>query len=130
MANGWGGARANAGRKSRADKHKGPIAEAERRIADRLPKLIDNMFTLADGVLVEKADAEGAVDVFRTLPCRMANQYLIDRILGRPTQALEVSGPDGDPVPVDLAALSTERLHELRGIVRELANQRPRSGPA
>ena len=31
---------------------------------------------------------------------RAANEYLINRILGRPTERQEVSGPDGDPVEV------------------------------
>lgn len=29
---------------------------------------------------------------------RAANIYLVDRILGKPTQAVELSGPDGDPI--------------------------------
>ena len=33
-------------------------------------------------------------------PDREANKYLIDRILGRPRQAVEMSGPEGNPVPM------------------------------
>lgn len=49
MANGWGGARANAGRKKKAEIYASEIAAAERRIADRLPRVVDNLMLLADG---------------------------------------------------------------------------------
>jgi hypothetical protein len=125
MAN-HGGARAGAGRKRRAVKWAGPIAAAEQKIVDRLPALLENMMLLADGVVVEKADAEGGVDVYQTPPCRMSNQYLIDRILGRPTQAVEIGGLDGEPIPVNLTQLPAESLHDLERITKQLALQRPR----
>lgn len=49
MANGWGGARANAGRKRKAEIYASEIAAAERRVADRLPRVVDNLELLADG---------------------------------------------------------------------------------
>lgn len=49
MANGWGGARANAGRKKKAEIFASEIAAAERRVADRLPRLLANLEQLADG---------------------------------------------------------------------------------
>ena len=128
MGNGHGGSRAGAGRKARAVKHLGPIASAEQRIADGLPKLIDNMFLLAEGVVVEKPDAEGGVNVFRTPPDRMANEYLINRIMGRPTQAIEVGGMDGEPIPVCLSSLPTESLNDLARIAQLLDNTRPEAG--
>ena len=42
--------------------------------------------------VVEVADAD-----------RAANEYLINRRLGRPKQALELSGPDGAPIPMSLS---------------------------
>lgn len=121
MGNGHGGSRAGAGRKTRAHKHKGPIAEAEQRIADRLPSLVDNMFALADGI--KQPDG-----LWMAPPCRMANQYLIDRILGRPTQAVEISG-DGEPLPVALSVLTTESLNDILRVARELDESRPEVGP-
>ena len=35
-------------------------------------------------------------------PDRAANIYLIDRILGKPTQQTELSGPDGGAIPVTI----------------------------
>jgi len=128
MANSYGGARAGAGRKPRAEKYAGPVAAAESRIVDRLPELVDNLFKLAEGVMVEKLDREGNERVFKTAPSLKANTYLIDRILGRPTRAVELSGPDGEAVPVSLEALSTDGLNKLRQVAGELAQCRSRGG--
>lgn len=81
----WGGNRPGAGRPRRAVKHARPIAQAEKRIADRLPLIIDRMFELADGVLVQ----EDGGRVYARPPDRDACRYLIDRILGRPRERSE-----------------------------------------
>jgi hypothetical protein len=78
----------------------GPIAEAEARIADRLPSLIDNLFTLADGVKVEEPMPNGGVQVYTRAPDRQANEYLVNRIMGKPIERLEHSGEDGDAIEV------------------------------
>jgi hypothetical protein len=112
MANGRGGARAGAGRKPKAQKFVAEVADAERRIVDRLPQLIDNMFLLADGVTVQTVDDEGGMRVYTRPPDRKANEYLINRILGTPTQRIEVDpDPDGD-LELNTAAL-TEASKEL-----------------
>lgn len=116
MPAGHGGARPGAGRKPKAERFAGPVAEAEQRIADRLPELIDNLFVLAAGVRVQEADKDGGVDIYTEPPDRRANEYLIDRVLGKPRQAVEHSGPDGGPIghEVDVRTLSDD---ELRAIV-------------
>lgn len=119
---GHGGAREGAGRKAKPDKFKLPIAKAEKRIVDRLPELIDNMFILANGGyerveeewqpagLVYIGSGEFARRAFPDLPSdqlvlvkrkssiadkdRAANQYLIDRIMGKPTDRKEHIFPD------------------------------------
>lgn len=83
-----GGARPGAGRKPKDEKFKLPILKAERRIADKLPYLIDKQFELADGVLVERETQEGVV-VYRTPPDRQAIEYLLNRIMGKPTERRE-----------------------------------------
>jgi hypothetical protein len=114
------------------------IAEAEKEICDALPRLIANMIYLANGgyerveekwtpsemevvVVQEGSDppppelvlSERKVSIAE--PDRAANQYLIDRILGKPTERKEVSGPEGGPVQVlDLTKMSDA---ELRAIV-------------
>lgn len=116
--NGHGGARANAGRRAKAEKFAAPIAAAEQRIADRLPQLIDNMFALADGVTVQTTDEEtGATDVYTRPPDRAANIYLIDRILGKPTQRTEVTGEDGEPLFAGTTLTDDERLTRIAELI-------------
>jgi hypothetical protein len=93
---GRGGARAGAGRKKKAQTFVSVIAAAERRIADRLPQLIDNMMVLADGVTIQEVDSDGGLNIYTRAPDRRANEYLINRILGTPTQRLDLdTDPDG-----------------------------------
>lgn len=90
------------------------IAEAEKEICDNLPQLIRNMITLANGgyerveekwtpsemevVVVPKGStppppelvlSERKISIAE--PDRGANQYLIDRILGKPKQQVDVN---------------------------------------
>lgn len=123
---GHGGARPGAGRPRKADKYAGQIAAAEDQIADKLPKLIANLLKLANGGFKEVQEewqpaglvttgsgeyetlvfpekpADELVRVKRTVsvaaPDRAANTYLIDRILGKPTQRTELTGEDGSPL--------------------------------
>lgn len=118
-----GGARAGAGRKPKGETFARPIARAEKRVADKLPDLIDNLFRLADGGFELGADTlepAGSITVgsgkdqslafpdmdpatlvvvsqTRSIaaPDRAANIYLVDRILGKPTERQEVTGKDG-----------------------------------
>jgi hypothetical protein len=99
---GTGGARPGAGRKTKAEKFATAIARAEKRIADRLPQLIDNLIALADGVTVQEVDKDGEAVIFTRPPDFKANEYLINRILGKPTEMIEaeVSGPGGGPIGI------------------------------
>jgi hypothetical protein len=107
------------GRPRNADKNAGAVSKAEARIRDRLPELIDNMLHLAMGGYerVEEQWAPagtlyaGGMHPFRLYPDkpadelvlvkrtvtiadrdRQANVYLIDRIMGKPTERTELSG--------------------------------------
>lgn len=103
-----GGARPGAGRKPKDEKFKLPIAKAEKRIADRLPSLIDRALELADGVTVQEVDKDGGIVVYTKPPDLKAIIYLVDRVMGKPTERQEVSGPDGDPIGVKFhGALNT-----------------------
>jgi hypothetical protein len=84
-----GGSRAGSGRKRKAEKHATAIARAEKRITDRLPSLIDNLFILADGVTIQETTKEGDVVTYTNPPDRSANEYLINRIMGKPTERKE-----------------------------------------
>lgn len=116
------------GRPRKSDKYAAPVSKAEKKIADRLPELIDNMLRLASGGYerVEETWApagslyvgsgKDAMPMYPDLPPdqlvlvkrtvsiadkdRAANQYLIDRIMGKPTERQEVTGPEGGAVEV------------------------------
>ena len=63
-------------------------------------------------------------------PDRAAIEYLIDRILGKPTQAMELSGPDGGDIPLpahDLSRLTTDELLAMRGLLQKTATDDPSS---
>lgn len=57
-------------------------------MAAHLPKAIQNMIVLADGVTVEVEGEDGSV-VFQRPPDRAANEYLINRVMGKPTDKTE-----------------------------------------
>lgn len=114
-----GGKRPGAGRKRKSVKFAGPIDAAETKIADALPGLVDGMLKLAAGgqkIVEEKHElrpveklepitrSDGSQGtkkktvfemtlvekrVSKTQPDRAAAQYLIDRLMGRPTQPHE-----------------------------------------
>jgi hypothetical protein len=90
-----------AGRPAKRDKYAGAIAKAEGRIAKNLTRYIENMEALADGVFIEEMTTDGLRIVFKRPPDRQANEYLINRVMGKPTERQEVSGPERGPIPVE-----------------------------
>jgi hypothetical protein len=112
------------GRPKKADKYKGKIERAEKQIADRLPDLIDNLFELANGVLVAEVNpVTGETNVYRKPPDYKANEYLINRIMGKPTERLEASGPDGGPIPLE-HAVPDEQVGSFVKAFAEIQNYR------
>ena len=95
-----GGARPGAGRPKTRDVHVSAVRKAEKKIRDRLPELIDNLLILADGVTVEEMTLEGETTVYRKPPCRQTNEYLVNRILGKPTEKIESENSGGMTVRV------------------------------
>lgn len=89
---GHGGARLGAGRKAKPDKFKLPIAKAEKKIADNLPMLIDKALELAQGVHVEDFNiVTMQTTVYQKPPDLGAIKYLVDRIMGKPTERKELT---------------------------------------
>lgn len=104
-----GGPRPGSGRPRKAEKFQRPIARAEKRIADRLPWLIDQQFELAEGVLAEEGK-DGEEKVYKRPPDRQAVEYLLNRIMGKPTERQELTGKDGEPL---------DRTDALRAILED-----------
>lgn len=94
------------GRPKKSEKYGRHIVAAEDIIADRLPSLLENMFVLADGVTVEEEIRDGGRRIYTEPPDRQANEYLINRIMGKPTERVEVGGEDGGPIAVDATVRS------------------------
>lgn len=124
MAGQNGGARPGAGRKPKRTKYELTVTQAEDKIVDHLPQILDNLLHLANGgyerveeewqpaklVTITKHDEEN--DQFYSVPAfpdkdpdemvlvkrkvsvadkdRAANIYLVDRILGKPTQKQDI----------------------------------------
>jgi len=86
-----GGARPGAGRKPKDEKFKVPIAKAEKKIADKLPWLIGQALELAEGVVVQEFDREGNPRIYQRPPDMKAIAYLVDRIMGKPTDRRELT---------------------------------------
>lgn len=85
-----GGARPGAGRKPKAEVFESVITKADKRIAKNLIRYIENMERLADGVLVQGVNPLTAKTyVYQEPPNRQANEYLINRIMGKPTERHE-----------------------------------------
>ncbi len=90
-----------AGRPRKTEKFARPIARAEKQIVDKLPEIIAAQLELALGVKVEELSATtGEPTVYQRPPDRAAAQYLIDRILGKPTERQELTGADGASLAV------------------------------
>ncbi len=96
---GRGGAREGAGRKPNSVRHESEITKADKRLAANLLRYIGNMEQLADGVMVEEKDpVTQAKIVYQRPPDRAANEYLINRIMGKPTERQEHTGENGAPL--------------------------------
>lgn len=124
-----GGARPGAGRKRKADKYHGRITEAEDRIADRLPQLIDNLIALADGVEVEEAMPNGGTRIYSRAPDYKANEYLINRIMGKPTERHEIES-EGGTIGFFLSRLDGDELNTFETLTRKaMGEDRPGADP-
>jgi len=110
-----GGARPGAGRPKKTVKFERPINRAEKQVCDHLPVLVDTMLAQAKGVLLidddeqiralcdtikrhlgdnddARALCERIGEIYTVRPDTKAGQYLIDRIMGKPTERKEIDG--------------------------------------
>lgn len=90
---GKGGRRPGAGRPRGTIKRvrsEMPVQAAESKIRDKLPWLVDKLFELAEGVEVQKRDRQGQTRVYSEIPDREAIKYLMDRVMGKPVQPIDL----------------------------------------
>ncbi len=82
--------------------------EAARQLAvERLAGMTEKALTRLENLLLAEDDPTAA----------RAVREVLDRVLGRPTQAVEVSGEDGGPVPVEVK----HSVDDLAAVARILA---------
>src|SRR3954471_1516522 len=102
-----GGARPGAGRKPKPTTR---IVNDVNRIArdkigEWLPGLLDQLYALAVGVRMRDVRPDGSeVEYYETARDRQACEYLVNRVLGKPTERQETSGVGGSPIPVAILA--------------------------
>lgn len=96
------------GRRPKAQKFARPIARAEKQIADKLPTLIEKALELAEGVFVEDINIVTLTkSVYQKPPDLSAIKYLVDRIMGKPTEHHELTGADGGPILTEVYDYNT-----------------------
>jgi len=61
------------------------ITAADQSIGERLPQLVESLLNLAVGISVEK---EPGSHVYTLPPNRLAAEYLINRVLGKPAERM------------------------------------------
>lgn len=110
---------AGPGRPKKSEKYGGHIVAAEDRIAQRLDKILDNLFALADGVTVQEETKDGGTRIYTEPPDFKTNEYLANRILGKPTERIEHTGEDGGPLEVDATVRDAAAI-ELESWRREM----------
>lgn len=128
-----GGARPGAGPKPSRHKYATAINKAEKRIADRLPELVDLLFKLSKGVSVFDSKAlkalfeaiqqyeperveriiENLKETYTTVPDRAAIEYLANRIMGKPTEKIEAEY-SGDVAVTMVEVIMPEALSPAR----------------
>ncbi len=94
-----GGARPGAGRKPRAERFARPIAAAEKQIADRLPKIIDQLLLMATGTArrtEERYAAAGTLKRNDVARDPLTGEITLDR-RGNPIKVEVALYPDLDP---------------------------------
>ena len=95
-------------------KNQHPLSPTDDFINSRLSDLIERLFELADGVRVTDDQGEPA---YRRPPDRLAIEYLIDRVLGRPISAKPSGMTDIGSVRIVTFTLPDNQRNNL---VREL----------
>lgn len=79
------------------------IPEVDKEVRKRLPELLQCMFDIARGVFIEerRMTEDGEVArVYQMGPDRLALQFLIENVIGKTPQRLELTGKGGGPMEV------------------------------
>jgi hypothetical protein len=100
------------GRPRSAERHASKIAAAEKKVAGRLDEIADALLALSLGHWQERVTKGGRKIVYLTAPDRASSEYLWNRVAGKPTEAVEVTGKSGGPVEAVVFYLPTNGRDE------------------
>jgi hypothetical protein len=93
-----------------------PSIATDSSITEKLPQLVESLMQLAIGVTIEKETQQGK-QVYALPPNRLAAEYLINRVLGKPTERTQSSNTESfdemDSELKELRKLTTDELVEL-----------------
>jgi len=70
------------------------VAQVEKRIAEKLPDLVERMLELAEGITIHEENRKGEPVIYKKPPDRQAAEYLIDLIVKSLDKAAS-SNPSG-----------------------------------
>jgi hypothetical protein len=73
------------------DRFRAQIEDAHDQIVSNLPLLVETALDIATGVLVEETDRDGETRTYRKEPNPAMLEYLMNRVMGKPTEHLIVS---------------------------------------
>jgi hypothetical protein len=109
---------------SSADQDKVRVA-VEKRITRLLGRCLNNLMALADGITVEKTDKDGQTKTYERPPDRGANEYILNRILGKPAPRKAIADPEPVVAPRrDLTRIPLDRLETMERWLTEADEQR------
>lgn len=94
-------------------------AELERRIqlkvGDKIDYLCEKLFELADGVWIFSKSPDGTIiKTYKREPDSKAIQYLIDRVVGKPTQQVETNTQNTGVIQIQ---------HIIKNLIDEKSSQ-------
>ena len=94
-----------------------PAAATDQWITEKLPQLVESLINLAVGVRVDKETPDGN-PIYTQPPNRLAAEYLINRVLGKPTERMLPGGVNAAHIEIDrelkdLRNLTTDELIQL-----------------
>ena len=112
------------GRIAHRIKNRNAIEKAELYLRKNLPKYLKNIEKLANGISAMKINRQGEEEIFLIPPDRQANEYLIDRGMGKAPSRVEITGEGGGPLQY-VAWAGPEELERnemiIEGEAREIA---------
>jgi len=103
-------------------------AEMEREILGQLRQCLNNLMSLANGIKVAKERGDESPVVYDRPPDRAANEYILNRILGRPPSRKTIADPEPAQLKrIDLSKVPRERLETMERWLAEAYGESDRA---